>query len=422
MNMEIGTKDIRIVIDPGHGGEENGAEWEGRLEKDINLITANAIKEYLENFDNIEVYMTRVDDVKLTLAERAAIAEELEADFLFCIHYNMSEYHRLFGSEIWVSAFDRMYQEGYSFAQIAMEELTADGLYYRGIKTRIGQKGTDYYGIIRNCTEYEIPSVIIEHCHLDEERDAVFCDTEEELIQFGIKDATAIAKYFGLKSESLGIDYSNYEVPLVELPIEVMRPDITPPDYCKLTLKQIDDSTGEITILLEAADRDTEIHYFDISTDGGESWSILQPFDGKTTSYSYIPEEGVAQEVVVRAYNLYDLTKESNRISIEPFFSEKGESEEKETEELTVSDDAIAEHEDITSETEAVTAISLYDSISGKEDTLILYGLLGLICSLIIVLLVFLLALSTDSRKKKRRRKAKRKHKQHDSLWSEDLE
>ena len=85
-----------VVIDPGHGGENLGAEYETFVEKEMTLKLARAMYERLSGFDGIEVYMTRTEDQDLTLKERVEIAEELDADFFFCLHFNMSVNHDFF--------------------------------------------------------------------------------------------------------------------------------------------------------------------------------------------------------------------------------------------------------------------------------------------------------------------------------------
>ena len=50
-----------IVIDPGHGGSNEGLDYDGFLEKDMNLVTAKAMQELLQQYDNTEVYITNPD-------------------------------------------------------------------------------------------------------------------------------------------------------------------------------------------------------------------------------------------------------------------------------------------------------------------------------------------------------------------------
>ena len=139
-----------IVIDPGHGGENLGGEYEDYTEKEMTMVVARAMKEELEQYEGVTVYLTRDGDQELSLDERCEFAERVGADFLFCLHFNMSEHHTLFGAECWVSAFGENYSKGYGFASVEMELLQELGLYSRGIKTRLNDRGTDYYGIIRH--------------------------------------------------------------------------------------------------------------------------------------------------------------------------------------------------------------------------------------------------------------------------------
>ena len=60
----------RIVIDPGHGGSDWGASYEGRKEKDDNLNLALAVGRILQN-NGVDIEYTRTDDVYNTPLEKA---------------------------------------------------------------------------------------------------------------------------------------------------------------------------------------------------------------------------------------------------------------------------------------------------------------------------------------------------------------
>ena len=269
------TETTVIVIDPGHGGENEGTIAGTEKEKYMTMTTARAMYEELSLYDNVEVYLTHTEDVDMKLEERAEFAKNVNADFLFSIHYNASEYHELFGSEIWVplnAPFNNYgYQFGYEFLSILKER----GLFLRGIKTRVGDKGLDYYGIIRFANARDIPAVILEHCHVDEERDTGFCDSEDDLIRFGKDDATAVAKYFGLKSSILNVDYSDYQLQEVSgtQPVSSTLRDDTAPDVCQAALENADYSTGQLSVQVNAADYDSPLIYYDYSFDGGLTFS-----------------------------------------------------------------------------------------------------------------------------------------------------
>ena len=79
----------RIVLDPGHGGKDNGkAGGSGILEKDVNLVIAEKTRDILESELGIEVVLTREDDRLLTLTRRTEIANEADGDLFVSIHCN----------------------------------------------------------------------------------------------------------------------------------------------------------------------------------------------------------------------------------------------------------------------------------------------------------------------------------------------
>lgn len=316
--VKVHAEPVKIVIDPGHGGEDLGAQYNGYTEKYINMEVANAMAEELRKYEGIEVFLTRTDDVKLSLQQRADYAKEVEADFVFCLHFNMSENHTLYGTEVWVSAFGKCYAEGKSFGDLCLNELCTLDLYSRGVKTRLEKGGTDYYGILRHCQEYNIPAAIIEHCHLDHPEDQGRYETTAALKRLGVLDATAVAKYYGLRSPSLETDYRKYEKPKVEVPATVMKPDDTAPVNVSLTCLRTKAETGEINILLTAEDAESGLLYYAYSFDGGETYSRLQKWEGNATELECTLEGPVDEDIALkcRIYNGYDLTSETGTVEI----------------------------------------------------------------------------------------------------------
>jgi N-acetylmuramoyl-L-alanine amidase len=83
-----------VVIDPGHGGKDPGAvSNDGQLkEKEVTLKVAQRIKAHLETkYPGITVALTRNEDTLLTLQERTACANSLNADLFVSIHCNGAE-------------------------------------------------------------------------------------------------------------------------------------------------------------------------------------------------------------------------------------------------------------------------------------------------------------------------------------------
>lgn len=79
----------RIIVDAGHGGFDNGASFNGRLEKNDNLRLALQVGKDLADM-GYEVYYTRDDDTYQSPSAKAAIANEAGADFFVSIHRNSS--------------------------------------------------------------------------------------------------------------------------------------------------------------------------------------------------------------------------------------------------------------------------------------------------------------------------------------------
>jgi len=92
-------RDFVIIIDPGHGGKDNGAVGNyGLKEKDVNLDISLRLKNYLvsqlKKVSNIKVKMTRENDIFISLDERVEIAKKEKADIFFCVHTNSSKLNR----------------------------------------------------------------------------------------------------------------------------------------------------------------------------------------------------------------------------------------------------------------------------------------------------------------------------------------
>ncbi|CCV06677.1 N-acetylmuramoyl-L-alanine amidase [Mesorhizobium metallidurans STM 2683] len=76
-----------VVIDPGHGGIDGGAEGlNGTIEKNVTLAFANELRDKLAAVGKYDVFMTRESDQFLRLDDRVRIARQHEADLLISIH------------------------------------------------------------------------------------------------------------------------------------------------------------------------------------------------------------------------------------------------------------------------------------------------------------------------------------------------
>jgi N-acetylmuramoyl-L-alanine amidase len=95
-----GVRRPMIVIDPGHGGSEEGAHGaDGVLEKDIVLSISLMLDELLRERLRANTVLTRTTDVHIPLEERTRIANESNADIFVSIHANASEFKTARGIE-----------------------------------------------------------------------------------------------------------------------------------------------------------------------------------------------------------------------------------------------------------------------------------------------------------------------------------
>jgi len=96
----LGLKINRVVIDPGHGGHDNGTEGpKGLLEKDLVLDVAQRLGKLIEDRMAAEVIYTRTDDSFVPLEGRTALANEKKADLFLSIHANSSSIVKIAGVE-----------------------------------------------------------------------------------------------------------------------------------------------------------------------------------------------------------------------------------------------------------------------------------------------------------------------------------
>jgi N-acetylmuramoyl-L-alanine amidase len=88
----------KIVLDPGHGGEDPGAQGFA-VEKEVTLDIAHRLARLLRTRLGAEVVLTRAQDQTLALKERTAFANTEGADLFVSIHANANPTGRLRGIE-----------------------------------------------------------------------------------------------------------------------------------------------------------------------------------------------------------------------------------------------------------------------------------------------------------------------------------
>lgn len=100
----LGEGRLRVVLDPGHGGIDPGAERGGVREKDLVLSFARELKEVLLRAGTIDVTLTRDDDVFVPLEERVTRARRAGADVFLSLHADALAEGRANGATVYTLA------------------------------------------------------------------------------------------------------------------------------------------------------------------------------------------------------------------------------------------------------------------------------------------------------------------------------
>ncbi len=198
---------VVVVLDPGHGGAARN-EFDGMSEADLNLKIALACRDYLNEYEGIDVIMTREADFDLSLAERTRVAVKNNADLLVSIHNDAVGrfYSAANGAKVFISRVQPFYSNTYPLAQEICDGLSSMcGLQNIGVKTRActyeDAPDEDYYSMIGGPAYNGIPGMIIEHAFYTNDHDRAILSNDDNLRKMGYADAIAIAHYFNLSKK-----------------------------------------------------------------------------------------------------------------------------------------------------------------------------------------------------------------------------
>lgn len=196
----IDNSDKVILIDPGHGGIDGGAQSKtGTIEKDINLQIALKLRDNLEE-KGYKVYMTRDEDEGLyqkgntvkekkreDLNRRVEMKKETECDIFVSIHQNMFPQSKCYGAQVWYASNDNSYNLA-TVVQDSIKESVKDN------NKRVAKPAAEAYLILRD--KYEGASILVECGFLSnpDEEAKLKSDEHQNLIVEGISGG--IDKYF----------------------------------------------------------------------------------------------------------------------------------------------------------------------------------------------------------------------------------
>lgn len=172
---------VEVVIDPGHGGGDVGAEYNGRYEKDDNLAIALLVDEKLKDM-GISSSLTRESDKFVELKDRCSFANRRNAQIFVSLHRNSAEGAE--GVEIWVS--DAAPEKDVQLAQNIMDALDKAGISQnRGVKSGYARGSGNYY--VNSHTD--MPSCLVELGFINSEEDNELLDKNLDAYAKAIAEA-----------------------------------------------------------------------------------------------------------------------------------------------------------------------------------------------------------------------------------------
>ena len=165
-----------VVLDAGHGGENPGAVYNGRQEKDDALALTLAVGRILEA-NGVDVYYTRDTDVFETPLQKAQEANQTGADYFVSIHRNSSPIPNQY-TGIETLVYNR-YGEAARLAYNINEELEDVGFENQGVNERTN------LAVLRRT---QMPAVLVEVGFINTDADNALLDARFDDVAQAIAD------------------------------------------------------------------------------------------------------------------------------------------------------------------------------------------------------------------------------------------
>ena len=220
--------ELVIMLDPGHDATHGGAAGGGVIEQQAVLKIGLYLREELNKYQNVKVYMTREgmacafpntigvsEGSKRCNEARVAYADSVDADVFIALHLNSYTNSSPNGAIVYVQNNNFAPEAGrisQNLGQAIVNRLAELGLENGGIFRKDSASDTrpeefyyedgsvaDYYRVLRYSKKVYMPAIIIEHAFLSNPSDvALVLSSEDGLKALALKDAQGIVDYYGL--------------------------------------------------------------------------------------------------------------------------------------------------------------------------------------------------------------------------------
>ena len=199
----------RIVIDPGHGGTNEGAIGvAGIHEKHLTLQIALLLADKLRSrMPDVEIILTRQRDVNMSLAERIDVANRAKADLFLILHFNSSLNPEAIGFEsFWVGDFweKDLIKAGVEIDDATRQQRTAAALLGRRMGASFNHAMGRHTGAMDRgvkpgnytvLTRAEVPAVVLEMAFLSHAKEGIDIASQEYRIKLVNALADAVTGY-----------------------------------------------------------------------------------------------------------------------------------------------------------------------------------------------------------------------------------
>ena len=160
VSKDLPLKNVSVVIDPGHGGLDNGASVGKIYESELNLKISYALKEELES-RGATVNMTREDEQDMTKRNhhyskqddmylRVKKIDSYKSDYLISIHLNSAPASGAWGSQVFYYKNSDKGKRLASEIQTTMKEVTGSAKRISGADFRV-LRATQTVGVLIEC-------------------------------------------------------------------------------------------------------------------------------------------------------------------------------------------------------------------------------------------------------------------------------
>jgi N-acetylmuramoyl-L-alanine amidase len=253
-------KKLTVVLDAGHGGKDaGGIGLGGTREKDMSLLIVQMIKEMNTN-DNLNIVLTRTDDVYLTPQERADFTKAQNADLFISIHLDTapaSESDNKNGMSVFIARDE--------FGNTNASRLLASAVigsfknnYGLAVPDNPIQRKVGIWVLQAN----ECPSVLIEAGYISNSKDAAYLRTDAAKETIARNLLAAINNFAAQKSVAVTVAADTLPEVVVMGKQQVADKKVTavndldsikPNDIYSIDIKKAGDNENIITINLKPA-------------------------------------------------------------------------------------------------------------------------------------------------------------------------